>query len=179
MKHGGYWIANSKLAILYVPHVYVVWPVLTKFNRLAASHPSTKGQRPQERWIGVYTGNTRGTHCPVPSFSLIWSTLPVIGILTVVRVVKNQFCMQGPNPRLDYWGGNISDPRSLEKCYSFLVRPARKAMHIPSLHGRSGTSESGKEAKKRRKKWRAQSEPPCSLKIMSDTPTRNSIYEKR
>ena len=23
---------------------------------LAASHPTVKGQRPQERWIGVYTG---------------------------------------------------------------------------------------------------------------------------
>jgi len=30
-----------------------------KLNRLAAFHPSVKGQRSQERWIGVYTGNHR------------------------------------------------------------------------------------------------------------------------
>jgi len=36
-----------------------------KISNLAASHPSVKGQRPQKRWIGVYTGNHR---CPVPSF---------------------------------------------------------------------------------------------------------------
>ena len=42
----------------------------TKKSNLAASHPSVKGQRPQERWIGVYTGNHRRHPLPSPIFRL-------------------------------------------------------------------------------------------------------------
>jgi len=39
----------------------------TTTKQPTASHPSVKGQRPQKRWIGMYTGNHS---CPVPSFAL-------------------------------------------------------------------------------------------------------------
>ena len=54
-----------------------------KYN-LAASHPSVKGQKPKERWIGVYTGNHRRHPLPSPIFRLR-TALPVTGVLTVCR----------------------------------------------------------------------------------------------
>jgi len=49
-------------------------------SNLAASHPSVKGQRPQERWIGATGNHRRPTRCPEPSFRLR-SALPVTGVL--------------------------------------------------------------------------------------------------
>ena len=35
------------------------------------------------------------------------SASPVTGVLAVGGIVENRFCTWGPNPQLDYWGGNI------------------------------------------------------------------------
>jgi len=64
---------------------------------LAASHPSVKGQRPQERWIGVYTGNHRRHPLPNPIFRLR-SALPVTGVLAVGRGRRESILYAGAEP---------------------------------------------------------------------------------
>ena len=59
-------------------------------KNLTASHPSMKGQIPQECWIGVTGDHRRRTCCPEPSFRL-WSALPVTGVLAISGVVKNRY----------------------------------------------------------------------------------------
>ena len=51
----------------------------------------------------MYTGNHRRHPLPSPIFRL----RSALG-----GVVENRFCTWGPNPRLDYWGGNIKIPVS-------------------------------------------------------------------
>ena len=59
-------------------------------KQLTASHPSVKGQRPQDRWIGATRNHhRRQTRCPETSFWL-QSALPVTGVLAVGRVIKNR-----------------------------------------------------------------------------------------
>ena len=72
-----------------------------KEKSLAASHPSVKGQRPQERWIGAHWESQEANPLPSIVFRLR-SALPVTGVLAVGGVVENRFCTRGPYPRLDY-----------------------------------------------------------------------------
>ena len=67
-------------------------------NSLAASHPSMKGQRPQERWIGVYTGNHRRHPLPCAIFRLR-SALPVTGVLSVSRGRRESILYVGGRTR--------------------------------------------------------------------------------
>ena len=67
-----------------------------KYN-LAASHPSVKGQKPKERWIGVYTGNHRRHPLPSPIFRLR-SALPVTGVLAVGRGRRESILYAGAEP---------------------------------------------------------------------------------
>jgi len=55
-----------------------------------ASHPSVKGQRPQERWIGAHWELQEANPLPNIAFRLR-SALRVTGVLAVGGVVKNRY----------------------------------------------------------------------------------------
>ena len=77
-----------------------------------ASHPSVKfkGQEPQERCIGVYTGNHRRHPLPSPIFRLR-SALPVTGVLAVGRGRRESILYVGAEPATRLLvGGNIQIP---------------------------------------------------------------------
>ena len=82
-----------------------------KEKKPTASHPSMKGQRPQERWIGVTGNHRRPTHYPEPSFRL-WSVLLVTGVLAVGRVIKNRYMYGVAQTPTRLFEGKCSEPQS-------------------------------------------------------------------
>jgi len=83
---------------------------------LEASHPSMKGQRPQEHWIGMTENHRRRTRCPETSL-LLQSASPVIGIIAVGRGQQESICVwSSPNPDSIIGEANVQNP-SLQQTY--------------------------------------------------------------
>ena len=74
-----------------------------------ASHPSVKGQRPQERWIGAHWESQETPVAQLPSFRLR-SALPVTGVLSVGRGRRESILYAGAEPATRLLGRQHSDP---------------------------------------------------------------------
>ena len=68
-----------------------------------------KGQRPQERWTGMYTGNQRRHPLPSHIFRL-WSALLVTGVLAVGQGHQESILYMGAEPVTQMLGRQHSDP---------------------------------------------------------------------
>jgi len=110
-----------------------------KEKKPIASHPSVKGQRPQEHWIGMTGNHRRPTCCPEPSFRL-WSVLPVTGILAVGRVVKNRYMYGVAQTLTRLLGSKCSEPQSASEHATSTSRQNRvKIQYLnPSPVARAG-----------------------------------------
>jgi len=80
-----------------------------KNNGLTASHPSVKGQRPQERWIGAHWESQETPVAQLTSFRLR-SALPVTGVLSVGRGRRESILYAGAEPATRLLGRQHSDP---------------------------------------------------------------------
>ena len=116
---------------------------------LEASHPSMKGQRLQEHWVGTTGNHRRRTRCPEMSL-LLQSASPVTDILAVGWVIKNRYlygAAQTPTRllRRQMFRTPVCNELTTPKFRSkSIVKPQLTEMgdvHQQTLHGQLGYSQ--------------------------------------